>query len=537
MASPSDDDEKLLIRCPGCGQRFKVQQDFRNRMVECGVCEHRFHIREDVIVRIKKFYPGEKRHHGLSRFQRIPHAQSLSEPMTASAVYEQAAPAPYFTPAPPQRIIAGFIGVSVIIIVALLLIFGGDHGGPLDGVERIRKLIMAGFAGVVGFVLLLYANPNTRRAAALFGGAFASALVALPFFISDGFTNIGEVEDVQALTQMDAPDETELDPEQVILNAMRERIGIRPLDQEIERLATTGSSAKAYGLFLVGLQESNRIAVRDYMFRVTSADPSSHIYPRDENIYLFVLTGLEMNIERLAAIAGPLGTVRLIEPELSIVEIVVDNDIFIESPSEKLINRDAPEFYELNLRELKSIDIQRIERAVGRLAEAKPRMLRADITKRLRELMDESGVTFHGTIARALGSWDEDSSGAAELATRTAVSLQQRGATPDAELIALAIEQPSDELIPVVLDLWRGSTLTWESYCVKVGPLIEEAMLEEFKSAKGSKKHSAARILSHVGGASSEEALNQALEGADRELTVIISQALENIAKRQGPDR
>jgi len=536
MASPSDDEEKLLIRCPGCGQRFKVQPDFRNRMVECGVCEHHFHIREEVIVRSKKFYPGEKRHQGLSRFQRIPHAQSVAEPLTASAIYDEITPVPYFAPVSPQRILAGFFGVSAIILVALLLIFGSDHGGPLDGMELTRKLIMAGFTSILGFALLLYANPNTRLAATLFGGILSAIVISLPFLITEGSSKTGEAEDFAALTPTDEVEEEEPDPEQIALNTMRERIGIRPLDQEIERLAATDSSAKAYGLFLVGLQESNRIAVRDYMFRVTSAEPTSHIYPRDDGKYLFVLTGLEMNIERLAAIAGPLGTVRQIVPELSIVEIQVDNDIFIESPSDKLINRDDPEFYELNLRELQSIDIQRIERAVTRLAEAEPRMFRADITRRLRELMDESGITFHGTIARALGTWDEDQAGAAELATRTAVSLQQRGASPPAELIALAIKQPADDLIPVVLSLWRDNSLIWESYCVKIGPPIEESMLVEFQASEGSKKHSAARILSYVGGEASGQVLYEALETSDRELAVIINQALENIAKRHGQD-
>ena len=72
MPSSSPDDSLLLIRCPSCGQRFKVGEDLRERTVECGGCEHRFRINDEVIVRGRKFYPSERKNPGLNRFHRIP---------------------------------------------------------------------------------------------------------------------------------------------------------------------------------------------------------------------------------------------------------------------------------------------------------------------------------------------------------------------------------------------------------------------------------------------------------------------------------
>ena len=60
MSHSNPDSSLLLIRCPSCGQRFKVGEDFRGRSVECGGCEHRFRIQDEVIVRGRKFYPGER---------------------------------------------------------------------------------------------------------------------------------------------------------------------------------------------------------------------------------------------------------------------------------------------------------------------------------------------------------------------------------------------------------------------------------------------------------------------------------------------
>lgn len=535
MSATDDDDNTLMIRCPGCRQRFKVQSDFRNRMVECGVCEHRFQIHEDVIVRDRKFYPGEKRHHGLSRFQRIPRAHSTLRPETAYAPQELA-PLAAYTPVPPQRIIAGFVGVAAMLSVLLLLVFGSGHGGPLDGMGLHRQLIMTGFTAVLGFALLLYANPNTKMAASILGGVLAATLIWLPFHntASSGSIHEPENRDRAATEEGVDMDMDEGDPEQMMLHKLRERIGMRPLEQELERLASTENPLRAYGISLIGLEESNRIAVRDYMLRISSADPTSHIYPRERGNYLFVITGLEINIEELAALGAPLGKVRLIEPELSLIEILVDNGVFLEAPSDKLIDHSDPDFYELNLRELSSIDIHRIQQAVIRLADSEPRVLRADITQRLRQLLDQTGVNFQGSIARALSSWDEDKNAVAEIATQTAITLHQRGTAVPTELIALAIENPSEDLVPAIVSLWRDNTLQWENYCVEFGPKIESAMLEEFETTEGSRKQSAARILSKVGGEASSAKLRAALDEANRELTIVINQALQSIANRLG---
>src|SRR6478609_548552 len=72
MSHPNPDDLLLLIRCPSCGQRFKVGENLRERTVECGGCEHRFRIDAEVIVRGPKVYPGERGNPDLNRFQRVP---------------------------------------------------------------------------------------------------------------------------------------------------------------------------------------------------------------------------------------------------------------------------------------------------------------------------------------------------------------------------------------------------------------------------------------------------------------------------------
>ncbi len=71
MAEPDTTPDQLQIRCPKCGQRFKVSDDLRGKLVECGSCEQRFRVNDDVILRSRKFYPGESKKDGhLDRFTR-----------------------------------------------------------------------------------------------------------------------------------------------------------------------------------------------------------------------------------------------------------------------------------------------------------------------------------------------------------------------------------------------------------------------------------------------------------------------------------
>lgn len=72
MADPSDTIENLSIRCPKCRQRFSMDSSLEGRMVECGACDARFRIDGDVIMRPRKFYPGERAGAELDRFRRVP---------------------------------------------------------------------------------------------------------------------------------------------------------------------------------------------------------------------------------------------------------------------------------------------------------------------------------------------------------------------------------------------------------------------------------------------------------------------------------
>ena len=111
---------------------------------------------------------------------------------------------------------------------------------------------------------------------------------------------------------------------------------------------------------------------------------------------------------------APLGRLDAVHTEISVIEITVDLEKFTEGPAAKLSEPTDPAFYELNKRELESIDLARIGRAVQRLADAPPRLYRSDITRRMIALISEPGVTFHDTLCRALIQWSDEPGPAGE---------------------------------------------------------------------------------------------------------------------------
>jgi hypothetical protein len=518
------EENMLMLRCPCCQQRFKVQPTLMERQVECKVCDWSFRVTEDVLVRSKKFYPGEARLPGKERFNRIQKPPKNLQPSQAMARM--------YAAASPQRVLAGLLGAIFMVIVALLLVFGTGFGGPLEGIDLPKRFVIAGFGAAIGFFLLVYANRARRRRVCIIAGACAAGLIALPaVFFPKVKQSTVVVVDVVKLPDEVLPQET-LGPEERRMKEISERMRLDPLNREIERMRENGGSMHAYGVFFVGLRDTNRIAVRDYMFRVASPDPSSHIYPRDAAGYLMVLGGIKGSIEEVAALAAPLGKVREIIHELSVIEIVVDNSIFEGIDNGKLSTRGTPEFYELNLKELGSIDIRRVESAVIRLTDAEPAMYRADITRKLRELWNSSGVHFHAAITRALILWDEDVEGLTALANANAAKLHAAKIDVPVEMVALAVKNPTPEIVPVLMANWRISTLSWENLCIEAGAILEKPMLLEFAESRGSHRQSAARILSRIGGAESKAALEAAMNDENREMALVIRQALDTLVSR-----
>ncbi len=532
MPSANPDDMLLLIRCPSCGQRFKVGEDLRGRTVECGGCEQRFRINDEVIVRGKKFYPGERKDPSLNRFHRVPLAIPATSAVIPTVQYSDPPDAAIFEPVSPLRIIAGLVGVTGMIFMALFLMFGASRGGALDGMTTGNRLVMAGFTGLIGVTFLVYANPRARTKALVIGLLLTVGLISLPLVFTEGSVAAGPgaapvTSEVGPLSQNAAMGE---DSEETA--ELRSIIGTGPLEKEIDRLATEGSTRKAMGLWLRNLREANRLVVRDYILRTTGADPQSHFYPRGGGDFLMVVTGIDLSLEEVAVEVARLGKVERIYPEVSVVKVTVNNDSFRGGPIDKLTDRAHPAFYELNKRELDSIDLQRVSNAVKRLAEAEPKIYRTDITRKLIALLGKEWVDFKADICNALSVWSDQPGPAGEAALRQVGKLMSAKSDIPEPMIALIVKEKTAGVVPVLDQLWRENPTRWESLYGDMGPLAEATLIRRFPATEGRIRHSAVRLLGRVGGPGSVPLLEAAAADADSELKVLIRNALVSIRGR-----
>jgi hypothetical protein len=533
MSSSSPDDTLLLIRCPNCGQRFKVGEDLRERTVECGGCESRFKINDNVIVRGPKFYPGERSGHDMNRFQRVPLAGAESLIGVQPIRYANMPDASLLEPMSPQRIIAGVIGVSGIVIMCLMLILGANRGGLLDGMVTEDRLMMAGFTCIVGVFLLVYANPKARIKALLIGLLLSSGPMAAPFLFQAGSVPLPPSSSGGVGETVSGPvDDAKPVYEENSISALKNRIGTGPLDTEIARLAAEGSTKRALGVWFRGLSDSNRFLVRDYIIRVTDADLASHFYPRNGGDYLMVLTGVRLSLEELAEFTAALGQTEKIYPEISVIEVRVRTDAFVEGSIEKLSKKEDPAFYDLNKRELESIDLERVKRAVQRIAEVEPKIYRADITRKLISLLGDEGVDFKGNVSKALSVWSEHPGPAGNAALNEVKKLLKSEKVIPPEMMSLIVKEKNPGIIPILDGLWYGNPMLWESIYGDLGSPAEPALIRRFPDTKGITRYSAVRILGRVGGADSLPVLAAALPNADSELKVLIEQSQQNIASR-----
>lgn len=531
MPHSNPDDMLLLIRCPSCGQRFKVGEDLRGRTVECGGCEHRFRINDEVVVRGKKFYPGERRDPGLNRFQRVPLAIASATSSMPEVRYMEAPNPVSFEPTPPQRIIAGIAGVAGMVFMALLLMFGSNRGGILDGMETPNRLMMAGFTGFLGIVMLIYANPRARAKAFMFGLLMTAGLVSLPFFFTVGSVPLAELssegDEPAAAPEVVSPKEKEI-------SEIRNIIGTRPLEEEIERLSREGSPKHAYGIWLRDMRQHNRYLVRDYIQRTTGVDAPPIYYPRNKGDFLMVVVGTNASLDAISKIASSLGPVEKVHTDLAVVEVKVNNESFVEGPIEKLNDRNDPAFYDLNKRELESIDLARVSKAVKRLAEAEPKVYRNDINRKLLTLLAAKWVDFKGDVCNALSVWAEKPGPAGEAALAEAKDLISRKGVVPPEMIALIVKEKNLGVIPILDELWAKNPTRWETFYGDMGPSAEESLIKRFGTAEGFMRQSVVRLLGRVGGVESLPLLEAALNGADAELKVLIEKSIQSIKGRLG---
>lgn len=248
-----------------------------------------------------------------------------------------------------------------------------------------------------------------------------------------------------------------------------------------------------------------------------------------------VVTGITMSIDDVAKVCESLGEVVLVHSALPVIEVKVRNSNFVEPSIEKLSNKADADFYALNLSELQSIDLDRVEKAVKRLMDSSPRVLRSDITSRLLELLVVDEINFKADVCTALAVWSEQAGRAGEVALKEATKLVAKDLEVPKEMIALVVKEGLTDVVGIIDKLWEKNPTAWESLYADVGTVAEVPLLAHLNTQDESKRRSMVRILGKVGGVESRAALLGMRNDAEPELKILIDTSLAAIATRVSP--
>ena len=542
MLKPLMDDldpanEMVTIRCPGCGQRFKVGPDLEGKMVECGTCDQRFRVEESVMIRTKKFYPGEASDPSLQRFSRVPLKSSPAPSFDTFDPPPESEPRAMVEPVSPLRVILGLAGVVGAVIVPLILIFGGGTGGLLDGATLEKRLILAGFTAAIAWVLLFLANPAQRMKAVTGGLAISIALLTLPFVFTQGVPsgeddpNFGLEPTLPEIDLSGSEDEAPDDP----FAKLKEEMGYNKMAEALETYGIDGESQgkTAIGIWMRDTRLYNKQQIVDYLMRATDAGSRSWAYTRPPSDYLMVLYDVSPNLGRIQKLCERFGTVTRVIRELQVIEVMVDNERFVQGRLTKLQDPEDPSFYELNRRELDSIDLHRARSAVKRLSSAEPRLYRIDIVQRMLELFREGDLELKEDVARALLTWSEPEDNASEVVRAGVLErVREKESVPRA-MVEFLVRHNDADSAPLLHDLWMADAAEWEALYGDLGPVIEARILEGLTEYAPLQLISAARLLGRVGTEESISVLEEAQKNATSELRVTLEQAIRSIQGRQ----
>jgi hypothetical protein len=525
--------ETITIRCPGCSQRFRISPNLAGKMVECGSCDDRFRVTEEVIVRTRKFYPGEHWDASLQRFSRVP-IKSVPNPdfEAAPQLAEPASSAREIQTFSPFKLMLGIVAVLLVVLAGLLLMAGGHPGGPLDGAGLGRRLILAAFTGAIAIVLLVLANPGAKLKGFIGGIVCLMLLLVLPLVFTEGRPD-APPDAPPPVVQDPSPDDD--NPVAGGLEALKEEMRYGKMALAIEEYGPDGvrDGRTAVGVWLRDVREFSKDLIVKYLISSSGADDRSWAYPRPPSDYLVILHGVDPDLSKVERIAQRFGIVGRVVEELQVIEVKVDNERFEAGPSDKLSDPENPSFYQLNLRELESIDASRAGQAVKRLISVEPKTLRGDIVSRLEQLMIRADVGLRDDIARALAAWAEPDDGSVEVVREALSKTLAENEEVPRSVVEFVVSRKDEGSLQLLHRLWAGQPGDWEALYGDMGSGIEPDVLGHLGDADLNLVASSIRLLGRVGTSRSLPALRAARGKAHGELASLLSQSIEAIEKRE----
>ncbi|MBK1833935.1 hypothetical protein [Roseibacillus ishigakijimensis] len=533
----------LRIECPDCRQDFEVSEELKGRMVECGSCESRFQVTPDVIANQReRFFPDEiRKNTDLSRFGRAP---AKAAPVAFRTMeYSEPPKQPVVGPVPPIRVFAVVAGFFALVLTALFLYFGSQPGSTLlRDVERPDRLLLGGFAGLLGFFLLGWGAVRGRALGILVGALGLAGVMALAYLMPVHYSVRG-VGERQAGTGAleEAADETgereqayfpgisddSLSPQE-IMEATRWEAMVLP--------HTVENESQVAAIWVREMKEFQSLQLEQYLKGEFDL-PLSPEFRVLQDGGIFVMTGVPLDLERVEVAAGRIGEIEAVLPELRLIQVKVNPEV-LGVASGALINQlndaTSERFFELNYAELVALDRTRVKSALDRLASVEPRQMRQDMTVRLVGLLGGSLSSEElGSLVKALGVWSQEGDGVDRLVVDNATRLREEGVAIPDDVMAFLAERKPESAAVLLIELWVEEPVSRQRFLENYGSGVAPLLVPFLRSSESALVRSAAHLLGQVGTAAQVPGMREMLgELSHEELRPVVERAIERASQR-----
>jgi hypothetical protein len=518
----------MKIQCPDCDQEFDVAEDFLGKNVECGACDNLFRVNDDhVITEKKRFYPGEKKGTGLSKFgDRAP--VKPSEVAFVPASYQSDVDPELVGPPRPRRTIAVFGGIFLMVTVVVIFLLGGGKEGPLRDIETPNRYVVCGFSALIGSALLIYGAARNRWLGVMVAVVLSLILMFMPtLFPGNPISSF--IKPIDSNLQFKEEVKNEIQKESV--GDYLIRIGYDPVEEALFVHPRT----TVVGIYIRNADYSVQSKIAAYLYHATGGHSREVLFPRGDNgqAAMILLVEQRKSIEEIATLCERFGQVVRTEQDLRLLEVYVDSSATSEPDPEKLNNPDDPDYEFLNLSVLKSFDPEGHLETAKRLSKSKPKALRVDITEQLAEMLPSSYTDLQLAIIEALKTWAEPSSdiGGALLEASKKLHAQGRVSPVTMELL---IRHKVDGCGAILMDLWNKDPARWSDYLLRLGAGAELVILPEIEKMESGRIVKASEILGKVGTKHSVDFLTKLIADSkvDAKKAKSLQAAIDEIKKR-----
>lgn len=523
----------LRIQCPSCRRQFKVDEELRGRTVECGACEKQFVIDADAVVPERsddRYFPGDIQKPGLDHYARATPSSPTSQGVQfATATYSGTASAADVTPASPQRMFAGSLGIGIQILFALALVFGTQENWIMYDVAPEKRLVLAGFVVLVGACLIFYATRLRRIEGLLAIVGLGATVICLAAFLGANDTD-ENVEPPPPLPSMSPKDDGQ-GPKRLTEAEVRNAMGYRPVASAIE----SAGIDRVVALWAPTMRQRFKFQIQSYLQRKCETPELPSFNERPNSAGIFIIENTPLTIAEVERVVAEFAEIEEAYRNLRVLRIVIKSDHLGELGAEQKRKMEDPShsaFYMLNRTELDHLVLKRVEEAAVRLSKAEPKRFRNEIAAKLIELLDEDeSADFRAVICRAIAVWSVPGDGAAAAVGRVAQDLLINGGTVPRIMIEFLIARKSGEVVSLLEELWKADPNAWESTVVGAGSSVEEVFIPYLKSENAAVMRSSLVILRRVGTEASLPALADALAAAgdDNDLKLLITTAINSI--------